>query len=218
MGTWTALRTRGAKCYLVDAGTYAATDMDVYKKLADNLRSAGLEFTNIDDCDSIDELLDKVGGVYLTQGLQSLRELADNSVDFIWSQAVLEHIRAHEFHPTMPELNRILKNDGIASHKIDLQDHLGGGLNNMRIPSRWWELDWMAASGFYTNRIRYPAMLSQFAAAGLQADVLGVDRWQVPPLSRSKLAAEFVELSEDDLCVFSIDVVLRKAREPERKR
>ena len=36
----------------------------------------------------------------------------------------------------------------------------------MRIPTRWWEADWMARSGFYTNRMRMTEMLGAFEAVG----------------------------------------------------
>ncbi len=37
--------------------------------------------------------------IYLTEGLKSLREVPDASVDFLFSNTVLEHIRLKEFFP-----------------------------------------------------------------------------------------------------------------------
>lgn len=37
--------------------------------------------------------------VYLSEGLKSLRSVANRSVDFLFSNAVLEHIRLKEFSP-----------------------------------------------------------------------------------------------------------------------
>ena len=57
----------------------------------------------------------------------------DSSVDFLCSQAELEHIRAAQFTATMKELERIMRINGVASLRVHLKDHPGGSLNNMRI-------------------------------------------------------------------------------------
>jgi hypothetical protein len=109
----------------------------------------------------------------------------------------------------MKEVRRILAPGGVCSHRVDLKDHLGGALNNMRVSSRQWEKDWMANSGFYTNRLRFSEMLNLFREAGFQCEVLRVERWGVPPLERRSMAAEFRQLSDDDLLVQGFDVLLR---------
>src|SRR5712672_2236766 len=46
--------------------------------------------------------------IYLTEGLKSFREVPDASVDFLFSNAVLEHIRLKEFVPLMTEMKRVI--------------------------------------------------------------------------------------------------------------
>jgi len=46
----------------------------------------------------------------------------------------------------------------MCSHRVDLRDHFGSALNNLRFSDKKWELDWIANSGFYTNRIRLQEM------------------------------------------------------------
>ena len=48
------------------------------------------------------------------------------------------------------------------SHQIDLRDHLGGGLNNLRFSDSLWESNFFVKSGFYTNRISFDKMISIF--------------------------------------------------------
>jgi SAM-dependent methyltransferase len=86
--------------------------------------------------------------VYLTEGLKSFREVPDASVDFLFSNAVLEHIRLKEFVPLVMEMKRVLKPEGIASHQIDFRDHLQYALNNLRFSERVWESEFMAKSVF----------------------------------------------------------------------
>jgi len=199
-----------SKCYMVDAGNFAVDDINVYRRLMESLKSSGVDVGNVVDCTSIEELLEQIGGVYLTNGLQSLRSIPDDSVDFIWSQAVLEHIRLEEFDDTMSELQRILHPNGVASHRVDLKDHLGGALNNLRFSKKTWESDWMAKSGFYTNRIRYSDMIDRFQGAGFDVNVLQVDKWNRLPVPKKSISKEFLEYSDDELCVSGFDVLLHK--------
>jgi len=90
-----------------------------------------------------------------------------------------------------------------------LRDHLGGGLNNMRIASDWWETERMARSGFYTNRIRYSEMCRIFEQAGFLVDVKSATRWNTAPIAAKQLAPEFRHLSKDDLLISDFHVLLR---------
>jgi SAM-dependent methyltransferase len=158
------------------------------------------------------DLLRTCRASYGTAGLVSLKTVPDASVDFIWSHAVLEHVRRGEFEDFARECRRVLRADGVCSHQIDLGDHLGGGLNNMRIGSRWWEAEWMARSGFYTNRLRKAEILRMFESAGFAVKVRSVLRWPHAPIARSALAPEFRDLPLEELLVRGFEVVLRPAR------
>jgi Methyltransferase domain len=114
--------------------------------------------------------------VCLTEGLKSLREVPDASVDFLFSNTVLEHIRLKEFLPLVLEVKRVFKPEGIASHQIDFRDHLQYALNNPRFSERIWESDFMAKSRFYTNRIPWAKMqtlLQSISRSQLSTGTLG---------------------------------------------
>ena len=195
---------------LVDAGDYANRDVETYRNLSRACMRDGPAMPDIERAASFEDVLTMCGASYLTRGLQSYRELPAASVDLIFSQAVLEHVRRHEFAEVAAQMYRILKPGGIASHQVDLRDHLGGGLNNMRISSRWWETELMAGSGFYTNRIRFSEMLNLFEQAGFMVEVVSTHRWDDPPISRKKLAPEFRHFTGEDLLVSSFHVLLRR--------
>lgn len=209
---FTALLARayGAdQTFLVDAGPFAREEVAPYQAMARFLREQGRPLEGVEHATSLSQVLQAVNGQYLTEGLRSLQQLPEGSVDFIFSHAVLEHIRLEEFQPTMQALRRVLRPGGISSHRVDLQDHLGGALNNLRFSRATWEADWMTRSGFYTNRIRFSPMLKHFEQAGFAVEVLGAERWQTSPTPRRSLAPEFQTLSEDDLLVSGFDVLLR---------
>jgi SAM-dependent methyltransferase len=196
------------KCYLVDAGPFATKEMAPYLEMADFLRLRNLPTPAIDTTSDLADALDSCNAVYLTQGLSSLRDIPSESIDFIWSQAVLEHIRRHEFLDTLRELRRVLRPDGICSHRVDLKDHLGGDLNNLRFSTRLWESNWIAKSGFYTNRLRYSDMTRLFKQAGFNVEIVAVNSWNSMPTPRNLMVIEFQNLSEEDLLVKEFDVLL----------
>ena len=193
---------------LVDVGRFASNDFNTYEALIRFLRSRNLPTERYNGCNTIEEILSRSNATYLTGGLRDLREIPDGSVDFVWSQAVLEHVRRAEFLPTMKELRRVLAPAGVASHRIDLADHLGGALNNLRFSRTLWESSTWSSSGFYTNRIRYREMLALFHEAGFASDVVHVDRWKQLPTPRRKLDGEFRHQPDQDLLVSGFDVIL----------
>lgn len=197
--------------HLIDAGRFANADPALYRAGAAHLRSLGLSVPDLDGAGDLQAILDRCHARYGTDGLASLRALPDASVDFMWSQAVLEHVRRGVFADTMREMRRALRPDGVCSHRVDLKDHLGGGLNNLRLKSGLWEREWMAKSGFYTNRLRFSEMIALFEAAGFAVEVVAVRRWEASPIARQALAPEFRGLTDDDLQVREFDVLLRRA-------
>lgn len=211
---YTALiaRANGAsRVYLLDDGDFASRDLDGYQAMARFLSDQGHSLPTLAGVRSVDEVLARCGAIYLTHGMASLRELPSSSVDFIFSNAVLEHVRKHEMPEVVSEMRRCLKPRGRCSHRIDLQDHLGGALNNLRFSERVWESEFMARSGFYTNRLRHRELLDLFQRAGFDVEVKRVLRWDRLHTPRSKLHKAFRSLPDDELLVYGIDVVLRPA-------
>jgi hypothetical protein len=205
-----AARAYGAAAWhLVDAGRFATPNLEPYRAMADLYRNHGRDAPDLVSATDLNEVLYLCGASYDTDGLRSLEALPEQSLDFVFSQAVLEHVRRSEFLQTMRAVRRAISPCGLCSHTVDLSDHLGGGLNNMRLGTTLWEAPWMVRSGFYTNRLRLSEMLALFRDAGFEAEVTRVARWDIPPLPRHKLAPEFRGLSDDDLLVREFDVLLR---------
>ena len=185
----------GARAILVDSGPYAREDMRPYQALCELLRSRGLNPPDLSGATTLKDALELTSGQYLTEGLEGWRSIPPNSVDFVFSQAVLEHVRRGEF---------------LASHRVDLRDHLGGALNNLRFSERVWESAFFVRSGFYTNRIQMDEMLRLFEQAGFDAEPTAIRRWPVLPTPRKKLNQAFATLSDDALNISGFDVLLRR--------
>ena len=199
-------KAHGARAILVDAGSYARQDTRPYAELEIELQKMMGGCSILEGASSVPDILSICNAAYLTEGLASLRSLESASVDMIFSQAVLEHVRRSEFIDTMKQCRRILRPDGVCSHRVDLKDHLQESLNNLRFSTGVWESKLFARSGFYTNRIRYSQMLEIFWEAGFKVDVLEVCRWEHLPIARKDLAEEFRNIPEDELCVSGFDV------------
>jgi len=200
----------GAKAILVDVGIFATSDMSRYNDIIVFLKHAGLNPPDISAAKSIEDILVACDARYLTHGLKSFSSVETSSIDLIFSQAVLEHIRKHEFVGMMKECFRVLTCEGIASHRIDLKDHLGGSLNNLRFNEYTWESNFFANSGFYTNRIRFIKMLDMFKESGFASEVINVRRWENLPIKKTILSKEFSLLPDKDLIVSGFDVMLTK--------
>jgi hypothetical protein len=121
----------------------------------------------------------------------------------------LEHIRKQEFLEVVRETRRELRSDGICSHRVDLRDHLGGSLNNLRFSRKFWESDMILNSGFYTNRIRLSEMVDYFRSDGFSVGVINIDRWEKLPTPAARMSPEFRDLPEDELRISGFDVILR---------
>ncbi len=208
-----ALLAAGAgadKVYLIDVGAFAHRDPAAYKALARELREKGMNAPDIESARSFEDILRLCNAVYLTGGLASLRELPDNSVDFIWSHSVLEHVRVHEFAEEMRELRRLLKPAGRASHNINYKDHLAEALNNLRFSDALWESDFFVRSGFYTNRLRHHEIMDVFRREGYKVMFEETGVWPALPTPRTALAPRFQAMNDAQLLIRTAHAVLSK--------
>jgi hypothetical protein len=199
--------SRGAaQIWLVDAGAFAATDVQGYTPLQQRLSPPW----NTMHFSSLTTMLQATNTTYLTQGVDSLRTIPSGSVDFVFSQAVLEHIPLYEFDETMAELFRIQRPGSVASHRIDFQDHLEHSLNSLRFSERVWESPLFTRSGFYTNRLRAGQVVSILQNVGYEVIDRMDDKWASLPIRRTVMASPFDSMADDDLCVRGMDLRLRK--------
>lgn len=206
-----------SRCWLVDSGAYASRDPAVYIRLTERLkaRDGPRHPVVISAADDAASILSRCGAVYLEDGLRSLKQVPSESCDFVFSQAVLEHVPKAEFSAVTAEIYRILKPRGSSSHDIDFRDHLGASLNNLRFSERLWEAPWFARrSGFYTNRLRLSQMLAIFRETGFEVESLEKEKWPESPLSGRSLDRDFRRFGADDLCTWHAFIALVKPAAP----
>lgn len=195
-----------ARTWLVDAGSWATTDIAAYAPL---LERAALSLRRPRD---VTELLALANASYHTNGLASLRALGENTVDLTFSQAVLEHVALADFDETIAQLFRVQAPGGIGSHRVDLRDHLESSLNSLRFSREHWEGPLLARSGFYTNRLRSPEIRASFERAGYRILKWDEDLWPTLPLARRHMNEAFQRFTDAELRVHGVDVVVEKPR------
>ncbi len=213
--TFTAViaKAMGAnKVWLVDAGAFAVRDIEPYQSLFTFLHQHGYPLLNIHNPRSLSQVLDQCNAMYLTDGVRGFANINDQSVDFCFSNAVLEHIQKNDMTLLARELVRVLRPDGICVHRVDLQDHLSGQLNNLRFSEKLWESRIFRNAGLYTNRIRFSEMVMLFEKAGFTCEVPRVINWDQLPTPKSKMNTSFRSLPDDELRVKGFDLVLTRQR------
>jgi len=203
-------RAFGAQCcYLVDSEDFASREMAPLHKLLELLTVQRKDVSDLRSASGWSDVLSRCNAKYLVGGAHALSSIPNASVDFVWSQAVLEHIRKRDFVKTMQELRRILRSGGCCSHTVDLTDHFNGQLNNLRFSAARWESPLFADSGFYTNRIRFGEMMAVFESAGFEVSQIYIRDWEQLPTARRLLDVSFSTLADKDLLTCGFDVVLR---------
>jgi hypothetical protein len=199
-----------SRTWLVDTGRFADERPDRYERLWTLLANdPGSQLGPWQRPRDLSELCAAARITYLTGGLDDLEAIPSRSIDVAWSHAVLEHVRRAELPGLFAGLFRIMRDTGTISHRVDLADHLSGGLKNLTVPSSRWERPLVWRSGAYTNRMSVSEMISAAELAGFETEIVEVDHWRELPIKRDELAPEFRNRSDDDLRVHAFDFVAR---------
>lgn len=191
---------------LIDSGDFAVRSIDTYRKMLLTWSELGLETHDLVGCADFDTLCQKASIRYLTGGLDSLQGLEAGSVDFSFSHAVLEHVRKGEFARTAAALRLAHRSGGWSRHVVDLTDHLGGGLNNLRFSESLWESKLFSEAGFYTNRLRCAEMVQIFEDSGFAVELSEIRRWQQLPINREVIDESLRRWSDEELRVSGFDL------------
>jgi SAM-dependent methyltransferase len=175
----------------------------------------------------IDSLVTKKNGRYilnenrirLMQGSLLDCPLEKKSYDFIYSNAVLEHMDSIETN--LQKLRTILKDDGVMYHSIDLREH---HTNLRTVPDKdtsieflkhskdEWERMYPPGSEFYINRFRASDFQRYFKDSGFKiVDFITTRKMKIDETKYSKIHSEFHKYSIDDLKTTGINMVLKKA-------
>jgi hypothetical protein len=194
-----AFHKGASSSYLVDHGEWVSKDIKKYLLLIKRL--FGEDFLNNNEIRHIEDIKRIFKIHYLTNGVQSLKEIPSETIDLSFSNAVLEHVYAHEVRDLFKELRRISKKKTLSSHFIDFKDHLSYSLNNLRFSEKYWEKEIIKKSGIYTNRLRFSDMKNTIESSGFTISLIKLENWEKLPLSKSKLDHSLLNYNHEDLLI-----------------
>ncbi len=199
------IKNGAKKYYAIDNGTHAfisKKQMKSYRKLLDN------------DTELIKQLFvqreekycyndSKIKFIEIDQ--KSKYSLPDNSVDFIYSCAVLEHV--HDLDLCFLEMTRVLKTGGTMNHQVDLRDHIffQNSLWFLKIKEYWFK-KFFEKTGEYVNRKRVSYYLELIKKNGLKL----IDLKKVIVFNGIIPENLKVAYGEDDLKTLSINILIKK--------
>lgn len=192
--------------WFADVEEDAPADPAAYVRVAELARRSGLPAPDLSTAADRKAALAACGAHYLLGGTEVLAALPDGAVELVISDVVLEHVRRDALPGLLAALHRVSAPESLGVHAVDFHDHVGGGLNTLRFPPRFWEGGLVARSGLYVNRLGLSQMRAAFAAAGFETHLDRLRQWPSAPASGAALG----RTPEDDRTVFARFEAIRR--------
>ena len=146
-------------------------------------------------------------------------DFPSDNFDFISSTATFEHIPATDIPDILSECYRLLKSNGIACFKIELEDHfswIDKSINNhnyLKYPEWKWNMFFNSSIG-HQNRLRANDYLKMFQQLQFKILEFNCDRptdEDIKLLKEMKINKRFINSGIlEDIGIKNLDVVLRK--------
>lgn len=156
------------------------------------------------------EYLEMLGAEYYTDGLEGYRRVPVRSVDLLYSNTVLQHIRKNIFEESVAEMRRMLKPNGKAYHTVDLKDMIGGRKNHLRFKENEWEDAAHYRMACYTNRYQCGEMCDIFKRNGFRITWLERSYFKETPIRRKELDEEYRGIENRELMTSEFKMVMEK--------
>ncbi len=143
----------------------------------------------------------------LSTFLQDARHtpFADQSFDFICSNNTFEHIYPDILQAILAEFKRLVKQDGLMSHFIDLSDHFAHFDQSITIynflqfsPQQWRFIDNRIQP---QNRLRWPDYLAMYNELGLPITDTTIRAGDLQALQSVAIDPSFSHLSKEDIAI-----------------
>jgi SAM-dependent methyltransferase len=226
-----ALSLAGAECMTFDVSRNLRKDLLIssFTKMADHLKALSemsacpLEkikerYDTAFQQTEFDRLLEVVGLHYSAPIDTRRLPIETNSQDAVVSRLVLQHIEPYILPEVLKELYRIVGNNGIFIHTVNLHDEHAAVdrkvslVNFLKYPGWFWD-NFGNTSIKYVNRSRYPYYLKLFQDTGFRVLTLSkkLDHNSFNILSKMKIAEEFRHHSREELATIGFVAILEKA-------
>jgi SAM-dependent methyltransferase len=168
--------------WYLDVEDDAPRALEPYRAAAAAARAAGLTPPDLSACATHEDVLRACGARLLIGGPEHLAALAPGSLDLVFSEVVLEHVRRSALLPLFRALRGVTAADGVGLHGVDFHDHLGCRLRHLGFAQEFWEGPAVGRAALYCNRLGLSEVLGIMAEAGFAARAARRLVWSAPPL------------------------------------
>lgn len=158
----------------------------------------------------LSDYMKAINAVYYFDGLDGYKRVPDESVDFLYSCTVLQHIRKNIFIDSVREMYRMMKPGATAFHMVDLKDMMGGKKNHLRYSDEYWNDEVHRNMRCYTNRIQCEEMCGIFKEAGFKLKKLERSYFDKPPIRKRLLDTAFQKISKKELYTETFSIMMEK--------
>ena len=206
---WDNRQLPALKQYLTDFGRRVGTDLSVPP---DQMRRVSKLIEEILRTRSFEELYDLLGFKYMVDKNGNLNRIESESVDFVVSAGVLEHVKRDHVGGLVKEFNRLLKPGGFSMHSINLGDHLQAydrsvsEKNYLKYSDKIWHR-LFENEVQYINRLQRPEWLALFGEAKFK--LVNEESIDVS-LGKLKVHEKYGAFSREELGCFSLNLLHRK--------
>ncbi|WP_439594594.1 methyltransferase domain-containing protein [Falsiroseomonas sp.] len=193
--------------WYLDVEDAAPQDLAPYRAAAEAARQAGLTPPDLSACRNRAEVLAACNARLLLGGAEALAAVPAGSVDLVFSEVALEHVRRDALAPLLAALRRVTAPGGLGLHAVDFHDHLGGRLRHLSFGPDFWNGPAVARAGLYCNQLGLSEVLAAFAAAGFAARASQRLVWDLPPVPPGGVHPALGRAPEDDrICHAALEV------------
>lgn len=158
----------------------------------------------------LSKYMKEINATYYFDGLDGYRRMPGESVDFLYSCTVLQHIRKNIFIDSVNEMYRMMKFGAISFHTVDLRDMLGGKKNHLRYSDEYWNDEAHRNMRCYTNRIQCAEMCEIFKEVGFKIKKVTRECFKKPPINKRMLDAAFKGIPDKELYTKTFSIMLEK--------
>lgn len=167
------------------------------------------------DSSDIETMLNSANIIYKAPADVTRTGLPDNSIDLVYTNAVLEHLPESSIHGLMVEVKRILKKQGVVYHLIGLGDHYASfdknisTINFLQYPEWLWRI-FAKNKISYHNRLREKQFLEIFESHGIKIKKVNskTDPHDLEILKTIRVDKHFSGMKDEELAVYKSEVIL----------
>jgi len=168
----------------------------------------------VKDGANTEAIFERASIVYKAPGDAARSGLPDDSIDLVYSTAVLEHVRESVIHDLTVETKRVLKQNGVAYHSIALHDHYVSfdrnisKVNFLRYPEWMWRF-FVKNKISYHNRLREKQFIEIFKSHAGKIKMIDnkIDPEDLEVLKTMKVDKRFLGMTPEELAVCYTKIV-----------